>query len=228
MITWEKVTVKIRTTVILNDISLHIKKGESLGIIGNNGSGKTSLLNMIFADNPKAYKQPVKLFGKPKGSGESIWDIKAKTGFVSPELHQYFPKRLKTLDVICSGLFDTEGLYTKPAGFHLKLARHWLASIHKEKMAEIPFDHLSSSQQKMVLIIRALIKKPPLLIFDEPFQGFDQNNLNLFKELLGKIASDTNCTMVFISHFRDEIPENFNREIRLINGEIEYTGQILN
>lgn len=183
---------------------------------------------MIFADNPRAYKQKIRLFGKTRGSGESIWDIKAKTGFVSPELHQYFPKRLNTIDVICSGLFDSEGLYTQPSGYHLKLVRHWLTTIHKEKLAEIPFDNLSSSHQRMVLIIRALIKRPPLLIFDEPFQGFDAGNLSLFKQLLNEIAKDSNCTILFISHFRDEIPDNFRNEIRLNAGEIEYSGHVLN
>ncbi|MBN1924829.1 MAG: ATP-binding cassette domain-containing protein, partial [Prolixibacteraceae bacterium] len=159
--------------------------------------------------------------------GESIWDIKAKTGFVSPEMQQYFPTRLKALDVVCSGFFDSEGLFMKPSGFHQKLARQWLSYIGIENLSEKPFNHLSASQQRMVLIVRALVKKPPLLLLDEPFQGLDTNNLFLFKQLLNKIALDQNCTMVFISHFRDEIPENFTNEICLNKGKVEYNGSLV-
>jgi molybdate transport system ATP-binding protein len=209
---------------ILNNITWNINANEKWVLSGSNGSGKTSLLNLIFGDNPKAYLCDIHLFGKKKGSGESIWDIKNKIGFVSPEMHQYLPANQTVSEVICSGFFDSEGLYQIPTGYQKDLAHQWLNMIDAGEIADQTFASLSSSTQCIILILRTLVKNPPLLILDEPFQGLDPENIQRMKLLLNQVAENTNCAMVFVSHFKNEIPVAFNLELKLNKGEMEYCG----
>jgi len=225
LISLKNLHLKIAGKTILKDINWIVNAGESWILSGENGSGKTSLLNMIFADNPKAYQCDIRLFGKQKGSGESIWDIKNRIGFVSPEMHQYQPGKQRVNDVICSGFFISEGLYKKPTSFQRNLAARWLNLIGLKQMNETTFETLSASAQRMVLVVRSLVNNPPLVILDEPFQGLDPENIQRMKMLLNTIAENTNCAMIFVSHFEGEIPEAFNLELKLNNGEIEFIGK---
>lgn len=218
------VSLKIGEKTILKNINWTIKAGEKWVLSGRNGAGKTSLMNMIFADNPKAYACDISLFGKQKGTGETIWDIKKEIGFISPELQQYYPRSMKAIDVVISGLFDSEGLYVRPTGFHKKLALEWLAAVDLQKWANEPFGNLSSSVQRMALFVRALIKNPPLLLLDEPFQGFDSRNVEKATKLLEQISKTSNCAMIFISHEQEDIPKFFDLEISLQNGEVSFLG----
>jgi molybdate transport system ATP-binding protein len=210
---------------ILKDINWEVNAGERWVLSGANGSGKTSLLNMIFADNPRAYRCDIKLFGEKKGSGESIWAIKDRIGFISPEMHQYLPERQTTSDVVCSGFYGSEGLYSKPTSYQRIITRKWLSIIGLGSCAEEPFGALAASHQRMVLTVRALIKNPPLLIFDEPFQGLDPVNIAIMKNLLNSIGRQTNCAMIFVSHFNNQVPEIFDKELHLENGHVAYCSE---
>lgn len=205
---------------ILDKINWTIKKGECWSLSGPNGSGKTSLLNLIFGDNPKAYGCNIRLFGKQKGSGESIWDIKARIGFVSPELHQFLPQNQSVTDVICSGFNETEGTFKNPTGYQRDVAGRWLKSLNYSSIGNRLFGELSTSAQRVVLLLRTLVKNPPLLIFDEPFQGLDSVNVRLLKNLLNRIATESNCAMIFVTHIPEELPECFNLHLRLNEGVV--------
>lgn len=205
---------------ILNKINWTIKKGECWSLSGPNGSGKTSLLNLIFGDNPKAYGCNIRLFGKQKGSGESIWDIKARIGFISPELHQFLPQNQTVTDVICSGFSEAEGTFKNPSGYQRDVARRWLKSMNYELIGSRLFGELSTSAQRIVLLIRTLVKNPPLLIFDEPFQGLDSTHIRLMKNLLNKIADESECAMIFVTHIPEELPECFTLHLKLKEGEV--------
>jgi molybdate transport system ATP-binding protein len=224
LIVLNKVSLFMNGKTILENISWTVKPGECWVLSGKNGSGKTSLLNMIFADNPKAYLYDIRLFGKPRGSGETIWDIKNKIGFVSPEMHQYLPGRQTVNDVVCSGFFGSEGLYKQASSYQRNVAKQWLQQIGLKHLSGEPFRTLSSSTQRMVLIIRSMLKHPPLLLLDEPFQGLDPENIVLMQELLNELARQTNCAMIFVSHIREEIPEQFTLELMLENGKTAYLG----
>lgn len=204
--------------IILNNINWQILSGERWALSGPNGSGKTSLLNLIFGDNPKAYGCNIRLFGKQKGTGESIWDIKAKIGFVSPELHQYLQANQKVTDIICSGFSEAESSFKKPTGYQLDVARRWLKRLNYSSIADRLFGELSTSAQRIVLFIRTLVKSPPLLILDEPFQGLDAAHIRLLKNLLNHIAAESNCAMIFVTHIPEELPECFTLHLELKEG----------
>ena len=205
---------------ILDRIDWTINSGDRWSLSGPNGSGKTSLLNLIFGDNPKAYGCNIRLFGKQKGTGESIWDIKARIGFVSPELHQYLPQNQSVIDVICSGFSEAEGTFKNPTGYQRDVARRWLKTLNYAEISGKLFGELSTSSQRIVLLLRTLVKNPLLLILDEPFQGLDSAHVRLLKNLFNRIAEESDCAMIFVTHIPEELPECFTLHLRLNKGII--------
>ena len=214
------VSLQYESRIILKNINWKILAGERWSLSGPNGSGKTSLLNLIFGDNPKAYGCDIRLFGQQKGTGESIWDIKAKIGFVSPELHQYLPPNQMVTDIICSGFSEAESSFKKPTGYQYDVARRWLKKLNYSSIGNRLFGELSTSAQRIVLFIRTLVKSPPLLILDEPFQGLDAAHVRLLKNLLNHIAEESNCAMIFVTHIPKELPECFTNHLKLNEGNV--------
>jgi molybdate transport system ATP-binding protein len=212
------VSLEYGSRKILNGVNWEVKAGEHWSLTGPNGSGKTSLLNLIFGDNPKAYGCNIRLFGRQKGSGESIWDIKARIGFVSPEMHQYLPQKQSVIDVICSGFQDADSSFKKPTGYQVDVARQCLKLTGYSETAGRLFGELSTSAQRVVLFLRTLVKNPPLLILDEPFQGLDTSHVRMLKNLLNLIAANTACSMIFVTHIPDELPECITKHLKLKDG----------
>lgn len=196
-------------------LNLTIHTGDHTLITGHNGCGKSTLLDMITGDNSKCYANTMRVFGQRRGTGESIWEIKKQMGIVSPSLHREHRIPGSALQVVLSGLFDSIGLYKKVSPVEIKTARLWLAWIDLQDKSETPFRRLSFAEQRQVLIARALIKRPKLLILDEPTQGLDDINRNVLLDLLGKAAALNLTTMLFVSHRKDEQRPFFRREIKL-------------
>lgn len=185
---------------ILNNINWTIKKGEFWQLIGPNGSGKSTILSLITGDNPKGYGQDLYLFGKKKGSGESIWDIKKNIGQFSTAMIDLFQKSHTTEQMILSGFFDSVGLYIKPSNMQTKIMNEWLSFLNMEHLRNTRFINLSVGQQRVVMIIRAVLKHPPLLILDEPTEGLDDENVALVTQLISHLAKETNIAIIFVSH----------------------------
>ncbi|MBK6976855.1 MAG: ATP-binding cassette domain-containing protein [Cytophagaceae bacterium] len=164
------------------------KKGDKWALTGPNGSGKSSLLSLINADNPQGYQNELYLFDKRRGTGESIWELKQKIGFVSPELQQYFNKQTLVWKVVASGFFDAAGLFRKISGEQSTLVDTYLNLMGIGHLKDRPLQQLSNGQQRLVFLARALVKNPPLLILDEPCQGLDYNQMVFFRELLNEIC----------------------------------------
>ena len=216
----ENVSLCYGDRTVLDRINWRIQAGERWSLMGPNGSGKTSLLNLIFGDNPQAYKYPIRLFGRPKGSGESIWDIKAKIGFISPELHQYLPHKQTAVDVICSGFNEAEGTFSKPTSFQRDVAKRWLRTFGYSHIADQLFGELATSAQRIVLLLRTLVKNPPLIILDEPYQGLDHAHVLKLNRLFDRIAATTDCAMIFVTHLPDEIPSCVTKHFKLNAGRM--------
>ena len=204
---------------ILDDINWEVRKGERWSLSGPNGSGKSTLLSLVNADNPQAYANEIYLFDRRRGTGETIWDIKKKTGFVSPELHLYFEKGTNCFDVVASGLFDTIGLFRKINEQQSALVIKWLQLLKLDHLRRKFLNQLSNSEQRLVLLARALVKNPPLLILDEPCQGLDEEQTAMFKEIINEVCVMGNKTLIYVSHYIDEIPECVTKFIKLEKGK---------
>lgn len=204
LVTFNNVTIKYEDRVIVHNICWTIKPGECWQLIGPNGSGKTTLLSLITGDNPKAYGQDITLFGRKKGTGETVWDIKKNTGYFTPSITSQFSRYDSLEKMIMGGFFDSIGLYQKPSDLQQKIARQWLALIEMLPLRDTLFHQLSLGQQRTALIARAIIKHPPLLILDEPITGLDDYNAGLVVSLINKIAAESNTAILYVSHRTEE------------------------
>lgn len=215
LINLKNTTVKYGDLLVLDRVNWTMKRGENWAILGPNGSGKTTLLSLIVGDNPQAYANEIYLFGKLRGSGESIWDIKKQIGLVSSELQVHYHKQIKVYDVILSGFFDSIGLYRKSTKDQRSTARQWIELIGMMDRAEKRFDQLSYGERRMVLLARSMVKSPVLLVLDEPCQGLDQSNRKMILDLIDYIGGRTHTNLLYVTHHKDEIPPCINHLLRL-------------
>jgi molybdate transport system ATP-binding protein len=218
IISMNKVHVKYGSNVILNDVDWQVNPGDRWALLGPNGAGKSTLLSLINGDNPQAYANDIILFDKKRGTGESIWDIKKKIGFVSPELHQYFPTDNSCLQVIESGYYDTLGLFRPRSKEKAETALRWMKALEIDKYARTLLKNIPASAQRLCLLARALIKNPPLLIFDEPCQGMDSHQQQHFKNLVDTICSLSKVTLIYVTHYQHEIPDSVDKVFKLEKG----------
>ena len=209
------VTIQYGEKVILSDITWEVKSGDRWALSGPNGAGKSTLLSLITADNPQAYSQDIILFDRKRGTGESIWDIKKRIGYVSPELHVYFREPANVFNVVGSGLFDTLGVYKKLSEDQHQRIALCLEVFGISHLADRMFQQISTGEQRMVLLARALVKNPPLLILDEPCQGLDEEQIQRVKEILNYICSNTQTTLIYVSHYASDIPSCVNQHLKL-------------
>ncbi|WP_139958157.1 ATP-binding cassette domain-containing protein [Flavicella sediminum] len=200
----QDVSVSFYEKKVLGNISWEIKLGEFWQLIGANGTGKTTLLSLITGDSHKAYGQNIVLFDKLKGTEENVWEIKQKIGYFTPNITELFNRRHSVLHMVLSGFYDSIGLYIKPLDIHVKLAKEWLELMQLTDLANKTFCTLTMSQQRMVLIARAMVKHPPLLILDEPTSGLDKDSIAIIVALINKIAKETRTTIIYVSHIMEK------------------------
>jgi molybdate transport system ATP-binding protein len=186
---------------------------------GHNGAGKSTLLSLITADNPQAYSQDIHLFDRKRGTGESIWDIKKRIGFVSPELHKFFDFTAAVHHVVASGLFDTMGLYKPLNAAQESLVNQWLDVFDLSEDRNKPLALVSTGQQRRALLARALIKNPVLLVLDEPCQGLDEQQTQHFLALIDEICKQSGSTVIYVSHYSHEIPSCISQVLELKEGQ---------
>ena len=213
------VSVEYGDKTILHKINWEIQRGEKWLLKGHNGAGKSTLLSLIYGDNPQAYANEIYLFDKRRGSGESIWDIKQKIGYVSPELQWYFDTSITVFDAVASGFFDTIGLYKKLTNNQLQLTEQWLDLLQLSHVQFKPVATISTSEQRLTLLLRALVKDPPLLLLDEPCQGLDDHQTIQFVELIDTLCEQLNKTLIYISHYDHEVPACIDRVMELNEGK---------
>lgn len=203
LIELKNITVRFVDKTILQSINWTIKKGEFWQLIGKNGSGKTTILSMITGENPKGYGQEMYLFGRKKGSGESIWDIKKKIGYFTPAMTDKFNGYHTIEHMLISGLTDSIGLYIRPTETQQRLAKEWLLLIDMWTIKDKQFCDLSMGQQRLVMTARAMLKHPLLLILDEPTAGLDDASAILLVTLVNKIAGESDTATIFVSHRKE-------------------------
>lgn len=210
------VSVRYEGRQVLNNISWTIRPGEFWQLKGANGSGKTTLVSMIIGDNPKAYGQDMYLFGRKKGSGESVWDIKKNIGYFYPSMALFFTRNEPVENMIISGMVDSIGLYQTPTELQQLTANAWMQLLGPQYRHK-RFSDLTAGQQRIVLVIRAIVKLPPLLILDEPAAGLDDENTEIFVQLINTLAALKKMAIIYISH-RSEPQVKPGNVFELVNG----------
>ncbi len=217
------VTVRYGDTTILDRVSLRIEAGQHWTITGPNGAGKTTLLSLILADHPQAYTNHVEVLGQRRGAGESIWEAKSKIGWVSPEIHAFYPAGARSLDVVASGFFSSIGLYATPGAAQEEQARAVLERLLPGS-ADRPLGELSYGNQRLVLIARALAANPPLLVLDEPCQGLDAQARARVLEVIDGAARGGETTLILVTHQADELPGAISHLLELRAGRVVRQG----
>ncbi len=215
LIEMKSVTVIHSGREILSRLDWIVDRGENWKISGPNGCGKSTLVNLVTGDHPQCYSNDVVVFGMQRGSGESIWDVKKHIGIVSPLLHSQYRVGVNSLSVVVSGFYDSVGIYRSPQPEHVELAKQWLDIMNMADCAHQAFRSLSFGQQRLVLIARALVKGPQLLILDEPCQGLDRLNRALVLKVLDQIVMAGKTQLIYITHEAEDHLECVTHELRL-------------
>lgn len=204
---------------IFSELNWRIENGQHWQIKGPNGCGKSTLLGLIFGDHPQCYSNDIQIFGNQRGSGESIWEIKKHIGMVSSALHLQYRVSCKAIEVILSGFYDSIGLYQQPSKKEIQVAREWLEILHMSQYANTSFRELEYGQQRLLLIARAIVKQPALLILDEPYQGLDYLGRRLVKNTLELIAKENLSQLLYVSHYHNDKLESIANEIEFVFDE---------
>lgn len=193
--------------LVLENLNWTLKKHEHWLIRGPNGCGKTTFLELITGDNKQVYSNDIWIFGIKRGSGESIWDIKKRLGIVSYRLHVEYRMigGISLQNVIISGFRDSIGLYGEATDVEKDAAKKWLklgGFINRENEL---FSNLSYGEQRAILILRAAVKCPEILILDEPCHGLDEENRRMILHLLDLIAENKTSTLLHVTHDMNEV-----------------------
>ena len=209
------VSIRYGERTILKDVNWNVMNGDRWALSGQNGSGKSTLLSLVCADNPQSYACDITLFDRPRGSGESIWDIKKHIGYVSPEMHRSYKRDLPAIRIVASGLMDSIGLYAVPNEQDYEKCRWWLDIFGIGHLAERRFLQLSSGEQRLILLARAFVKDPQLLILDEPLHGLDLWNRRLTKDIIETFCQRRNKTVIMVTHYETELPKGITKKLFL-------------
>jgi molybdate transport system ATP-binding protein len=220
LIAMRKVNVRAGAKRILREVTWTVRRGENWALVGPNGSGKTTLLSLIQGDHPQVYAQDISLFGLRPDSTQALWQARQYLGWLSPELHLHYPPEWGCLEVVCSGLFDSIGLYQACTARQYERARRWLKQLGLGTSERKALGQLSLGDQRMVLLGRAMVKTPRLCILDEPCQGLDRAHRQLLLAVVDRVVGSTGAGLIFVTHHRDEVPQCITHRLRLQAGRV--------
>lgn len=226
LIAMRDISVAFADKKVIRKLDWTVNNGEFWQLTGPNGAGKSTLLRMISGDSAKGYGQNLHLFGRKKGTGESVWDIKRHLGYFTSSMVQNFSRHENLEDMLVSGFFDSVGLYIKPHARHYQLAHQWLHAIGLEAKAKMAFHSLNPGHQRLLLVARAMVKHPPLLILDEPASGLDDKDVQRLISLVNAMAKTKHSAIIYVSH-RQEVGLSADKTLQLIPGEQGATARIV-
>ena len=207
------VSVSYGELAVLRGVNWTLGRDNHCCVSGPNGCGKTTLLSLVTGDNHKAYGQDITLFGIRRGSGESVWDIKQKYGQLDTQLHLNYVRGMRVVEVVVSGFFDTIGLYDDWGDVQRDSASQWLAALGLAGYGRESFDALSFGLQRMVLLARAMVKSPIILLLDEPTLGLDGHHRKLMLRAIDHIAANSDTRVIFVSHSAGDTPACINQHL---------------
>lgn len=215
----KNINVSYKDIKVFSNLTWEVRRGEKWALLGRNGSGKSTLLSLLAADNPKGYALDLEIFGRKRGSGESIWDIKKHIGYISSEMHLYFREDQPCLKIVASGLFDTIGLFRSCNEEQNELAIKWMKLLSIDYLKDRSFLKISGGEQRLVLLARTMVKNPNLLILDEPLHGLDIYHKSLARMLIEQYSEQSGKSLIYVTHKREEIPNCVGKVFELQNSE---------
>jgi molybdate transport system ATP-binding protein len=224
LIEMKDTTVKYHDLIVLDNLNWSMKRQENWVILGPNGSGKSTIVKLILGDNLQGYANQMMLFGKRKGSGETLWEIKKHIGVVSSELQVQYRKKMSAYDVIASGFYDSIGLYQYPTPEQKTIVDEWIELLKIGDMANQPYHQLSYGQKRMILLARAMVKSPALLIMDEPCHGLDIPNRRRILRIIEMIGA-TPTHLLYVTNHKEEILDCITHVMRLWKGKVLNQGR---
>ncbi|WP_197091601.1 ATP-binding cassette domain-containing protein [Sphingobacterium endophyticum] len=213
------IIIRYGDKVVLNKVSWKVDVGEKWLLQGPNGSGKSTLLSLINGDHPQSYGLDIELFGKKRGSGESIWDIKQKIGMISPEMHWYFDQNATVWHTLASGFYDSIGWFIDVKFQEKKQIEELMdffdLTEHKDQLLHT----LPLGKQRLAMLARSIIKNPPLLVLDEPCQGLDAQQARYFNDVVDELCQHGK-TLIYVGHYESQLPSCIEKRIVLEKGEV--------
>jgi molybdate transport system ATP-binding protein len=214
---------------ILADISWSLLKGQNWAVLGGNGAGKTTFLRLVRGDIWPAPGDHHKRRYFPGGRAQaSPLGFKQATGYVSSELLDTYKRRewnLSGFKTVCTGFWDTPLLYQQPVDWQLEQARRTLALMGVENLAEQSILTMSQGQAKKVLIARALVRKPSLLVLDEPCDGLDPASRDSLLNTLDAVAK-SGTQLLYSTHRQDELVPATSHALILQGGVVAAQGEL--
>lgn len=218
----EKLNYKTGNRFLLEDINWQVKKGESWVVFGLNGSGKTTLLSII-AGFGRYSNGKLRILGE-EYTADNLRALRRKVGFVSSSFFDKYYTCEKARDIILSGLGGGLGLEKPPDARELLKVKNLVKIADIAYQSEQPFNELSKGERQKVLIARALIGEPEILILDEPGTGLDIKARAQMLSYVRQIAQ-TKMTIIYVTHYLDEIPADFTKTVFLKDGRIAAQGE---
>jgi molybdate transport system ATP-binding protein len=215
LIEMKNASVSYGSVRVLSNLCWQMKQRENWAVIGPNGAGKSTFLRLITGDNLQAYANDIYLFGHRRGTGESVWEIKKQVGIVSSEFQIQYRKRITAEDVVLSGFFDSIGLYRHATVQQRSVAKSWIERLGVTMLAKRRFDRLSDGEKRLVLLARAMVKSPTLLILDEPCQGLDPSNRTIILDLINQIGEYLPTSLLYVTHHSKEIISSISHVLKL-------------
>ncbi len=208
----KNVNVQFGDTLVLKNLNWTVRKGEHWAVMGENGAGKSTLLGMLTADHPQIYKNDITLLGERPGHGLNIWEHKAKLGFFSPELALQYREDLSLSEVLCTGFTSNLCKAENTTWEERAKAKEWLNYLGFEDV-DARYRSLSPIDKRVVLMARAAIRPPKVLLLDEPTQGLKGEYREKIFNLLQLLSKET--TIILVSHYEEEWPPCMTHLLRM-------------
>lgn len=226
-----RVTVRYGKRVVLENIDWKIFRHQHWVVAGPNGAGKSTLMQLVAGDHPQAYANEIYWFGRRRGSGETLWEIKRPIGMISAEFQLRYHRPVSAFTVVLSGFFDSVGLYRRTNARQREAAQRWMRQLRIDSLGQRRFDTLSVGEQRRVLLARALVKSPHLLVLDEPCQGLDRSGRADFLKLLDEVVGRNGAVqLLYVTHLPMELPACMTHCLQLVrsaNGAMTATAKRL-
>jgi molybdate transport system ATP-binding protein len=222
LVSVEHADVLVEGRRVLRDLTWRMREGENWAVRGPNGAGKSTFLRLLCGEEHAAPGGKVRRLDL--GERASVWEVKARVGLVTPQLQSDHRADHLGEEVVLSGFFASIGLGDEPSAAQRKAARRWMERLGIGHLAGRRIHSLSYGELRKLLLARALVRDPEVLLLDEPFNGLDPRSRVEMMELVEGLCQG-GTRVVLVTHHDGEVLPCVNRVLELRDGRIVYQGQ---